>query len=166
MAAPMNGVSLATRIGMYVDTSAGTDGCHPWMGYKSGGYGRLRYRGKRVYVARIVLEASLGRKLRDGEITRHRCDNPPCCNPAHLLPGTDADNSGDAVARGRLVSGERHRLAKLTWDDVAEIRKLSSSLARGDRSALAKRFGVARQTIDSVVRGRSWKGVLCVWGSP
>jgi hypothetical protein len=38
------------------------------------------------------------------EVVRHSCDNPPCCNPAHLLGGTQEDNMGDMWSRGRQAS--------------------------------------------------------------
>lgn len=34
-------------------------------------------------------------------LVRHTCDNSTCCNPAHLEPGSPADNIADAVRRGR-----------------------------------------------------------------
>lgn len=31
----------------------------------------------------------------------HECDNPPCSNPYHLIPGTPAENLGEGAARRR-----------------------------------------------------------------
>lgn len=44
----------------------------------------------------------------DGLWILHHCDNPPCCNPAHLYAGTHAQNMRDMSERGRC--GSRRRL--------------------------------------------------------
>ncbi len=34
----------------------------------------------------------------------HKCDNPPCCNPAHLFLGTNSDNAADCAAKFRTAN--------------------------------------------------------------
>ena len=45
----------------------------------------------------------------EGRYICHTCDNPPCCNPAHLFVGTPSENVKDAVAKGRWRAGGRWR---------------------------------------------------------
>jgi len=88
----------------------------------------------------------------------HRCDNPPCVNPAHLLLGTVLTNNADIDIRGRRQIGEDRPASKLTEVSVTLARSLS---AGGETSiALAKRFGVSQATMHSAITGKTWKHVL------
>lgn len=84
----------------------------------------------------------------------HRCDNPPCVNPAHLFLGNDVDNSRDKVAKQRQARGERHGNAKLTADAVRAIVALKG---RSSPSVVAAEYGVSRQRIDQIWDGAGWR---------
>lgn len=85
-----------------VDTSAGEIGCWPWLGYKNArGYGQVRIEGRRLYPAYRFAWESVNGPMDKAFEARHTCDNPPCCNPLHIEPGTHADNLADMKARGR-----------------------------------------------------------------
>lgn len=56
---------------------------------------------QRKRLAKRALEGRLGRKLKPGEVTRHRCDVAGCVNPDHLEPGSTRDNLLDAFSRKR-----------------------------------------------------------------
>lgn len=139
----------------------GDDECWPWQGASvKFGYGHVYH--QNVYLGtsnRIALELSLGRSLGDGMFACHRCDNPPCCNPAHLFEGTARDNAMDAARKGRLRPpdnrGIRHGMAKLSEADVAEIRSLRK---RGVPALdIAERFGIKSfRYVYTIATGRAW----------
>ena len=95
----------------------------------------------------------------EGMVVRHSCDNPPCVNPEHLLLGTQADNMADKINRGRanVPHGERHTSAKLTADDVRDIRQF---LADGESCrSIGRAYGVSHQVVSDIKLGKSWRSV-------
>src|SRR5579872_910837 len=106
---------------------AGPDDCWLWMGWRNEqGYGRFQKDGKSYYAHRAIfqlanpgvikLEAPVDRYAFG--FLRHTCDNPPCCNPWHLLAGTQAENTQDKIKRGRMPDyyGDRGPRCKLTME--------------------------------------------------
>jgi hypothetical protein len=96
---------LAERFWAKVDV-AGPEDCWVWTAaLGSTGYGHLggnRRRAQPDYKAhRLSWELHHG-PIPEGLSVLHRCDNPPCVNPAHLFLGTQRDNVIDAVQKGRM----------------------------------------------------------------
>lgn len=91
-----------------------------------------------------------------GMVVCHRCDNPPCVNPAHLFLGTQRDNQMDKITKGRANTAHGRALphAKLDETSVRLIRARTDSAVK-----VAADFGVSPSVIDSVRHRRSWKHV-------
>lgn len=87
----------------------------------------------------------------------HHCDNPECARPEHLFVGTNQDNMSDAVTKGRFSSmaGEKAGNSKLTWDKVAEIRRMLKETSLFQRE-IAEMFGVHEHTISCIARNKTW----------
>jgi|SRR5690606_34599648 len=84
-----------------VDRSGGPDACHPWTAsVNESGYGYFRANG-RMHLAHRWAYSRFVAPLRDEEVVRHSCDNPPCQNLRHLLSGSVKDNVQDMLDRGR-----------------------------------------------------------------
>jgi hypothetical protein len=141
----------------------GPDECWPWIGgfggTRWGGkqYGVFRFEGRTVTAHRVSWIIEHG-PIPEGMRVLHECDNPPCVNPGDLFLGTQRDNIEDMVRKGRnaAVAGERHYRAKLTEEQVVEIRRLRKEHGIAYK-ALAHRFGVCQQTIGWIVTGGTWK---------
>ena len=142
-----------------VDRSGGPDACWPWKGSRPGRYGQYTRNHHRFLAHRRALALALGRELTPNELALHHCDNPPCCNPAHLYVGTQIDNIADMVRRGRHRSnpnrGEASGRAKLTEQ---QVRSIHAALVAGrTRQAIGSEMGVSPHTVWDIAKGRKWK---------
>ncbi len=115
-----------------------TTGCRIWIGVRNQeGYGRF---GQKL-AHRMAWERING-PIAPGLVIDHLCKNPACINLDHL----------DLVEQA--VNMRRGRNTKLTADIVKEIRASSETHA-----ALARRFGVASQTIRWARNGWTWQDI-------
>lgn len=148
----------AKRFNSFVDKSGD---CWVWTGCKDkDGYGFFRHQHKNLKAHRVA--AHLAGMAIDGLMVCHSCDNPSCCNPAHLFTGTNSDNQRDAVRKGRsdgwhglAFRGESHGKAKLSRLEVNIIR-LTYLPRVVTAPMLAAKFGVGESQIRKIVRGAQW----------
>ena len=138
------------------------DECWEYQGtLNHDGYGQITddYRRTRR-VHRLMYEACC-EPLASSQVVRHTCDNRSCCNPNHLVVGTQADNIHDCVARGRFPdrAGETNGRARLTQELVDDIRKIYSS-GMWSYGLLAQLFDTPRATIAHVIKGYTWPASL------
>lgn len=133
--------------------------CWVWTGYKNPrGYGIISAGGSPIQLLlahRVSWVLSRG-EIPNGMCVMHKCDNPPCVNPKHLVVGTQAENLDDMRKKGRdryrPLFGENNPRHRLTDRSVLSIRK--SALSHRELGIM---HGVARSTITAVKSGRTWE---------
>lgn len=119
------------RFNLRVDRSGGPDACWPWTGAKSkAGYGYFRVGGRKGVVMaahRYAKQQTQSEPLNPDLFACHECDNPPCCNPAHIFMATHSGNMQDAKSKGRLRYGTSGGRPLINVSRDAEIRASSLS---------------------------------------
>ena len=146
----------------------GPDDCWEWRrSIKSGGYGQLgdwrnilgprRFANPKPIRAHVLSWAIANERWPlSGEVVRHACDNPPCCNPRHLLIGSAADNVRDCRDRKRQrVWAARDARAVVLASEVARVTPQRAAILRALQRVpqptptdIAAEHGVSRQAIE------------------
>lgn len=124
-------------------------------------YGAFWLNRRHQPASRVAWELTNG-PMASGMFACHKCDNPGCCNPAHVFPGTNQENTADKVAKGRQVKGERVHTAKITEKDVLAIRAMrppGKKAPTGLPGAIAEKYGITKQYVSEIWSKKSWGGV-------
>jgi hypothetical protein len=129
--------------------------CWLWRGgHSSRGYGQMSFWPRHhEYAHRVAYLIAYGILI---DNSCHRCDYPPCCNPAHLFDGTQKENLADARDKGRL--NPRFIVNEAIVDEIRRIRPSGRvRLAPDDPRSLqtlAARFGLSESQVSMIVRGK------------
>lgn len=130
--------------------------CWEWTGSRMpSGYGRIAFNGRQEYTHRLAYELTNG-PIPDGMCVCHTCDNPPCCNPAHLWLGTMTDNIADRHAKGRTARHSRvfHGATKIPQSAVEEIRRLWST-GQYTKKEIGGLLGIPARTVCAIAENRT-----------
>ena len=93
-------MSLHDRLWARIKRTTDANACWSWTGSRlADGYGHMSYKGRLYRTHRLAYECVNG-PIPEALVIMHRCDNPPCCNPAHLITGTQRENARDVVLKG------------------------------------------------------------------
>jgi hypothetical protein len=145
-----------------------TDTCWLWTGQRlaPNAYGVIKSKNRRLLTHRYSWELHNG-PIPSGLYVCHHCDVKLCVNPAHLFIGTHRENMVDMWAKGLKLpmKAEEHPMAKLTWDDVNDIRRRYRSghgphqrVPKPDGAmSLALEFGITTATVKNILVGRLWR---------
>lgn len=133
------------------------ENCWEWTGTTNeSGYGILHFRGADYRATRVIWMSIYG-YIAEGLCILHKCDNRKCVNPSHLFLGTRQENTKDMLDKGRSAKGSHHSQAKLTENDVIEIRRLG--LSNLNQKEIAQRYGVRPTLISRILNHKIWKHI-------
>ena len=109
-------------------------GCWEWIySRQTAGYGQVRWGGRQVTTHRLAWTAWYG-PIPDGAHVLHKCDNPPCCNPCHLMIGDHSDNMADMGRKRRNWLSRKKDLGEAVPAPVVP----SQNRARGENVGTSK----------------------------
>ncbi len=140
-------------------------GCWEWTaatrvggnGARYGMFNMHNWEGNRCWLAhRIAYMIKSGENIPDGLLVRHKCNNPICVNPNHLILGTHQDNAEDAMEAGHVRRGEEHHGSKLTWGAVNDMRQMWLS-GKYTQLDIADKYRVGSNTVCRIVQNRWWR---------
>ena len=121
--------------------------------YSKDGYLNVSFLSKKNILPRLVIKSIFGKKINNKIVTRHICNNPWCINQEHLFYGTARDNEDDKIRNGS-VKGSKNSSAKLSEEQVKEIKRLLKTDIK--QTKIAEDFKVTKSMITRIKKNKAW----------
>lgn len=144
-------------------------GCWIWLGKSKSGaskkYGRIKVNGKNIPAHRFSWEIHNGKNVPEGLLVLHRCDNPECVNPDHLMIGTHQDNMNDMKSKGRQFTKQRgviRNTAKGTSNGnskLTEVQAISIFKDERPQRLIALDYGISQTVVHNIKSKKTWKHI-------
>ena len=134
------------------------NGCWIWNGIIKNQYPYISINHKDIAVHRYMYELHKGKIPKNHNVC-HSCDVPKCVNPEHLWVGTQIQNIQDMINKKRdyKIRGEKHHKAKVSLDQVIQIKKLLNK--NMPMTKIQKELNISYKTIQHIKHGTSWSHV-------
>ena len=131
--------------------------CLIWHKLMPNGYGYVTVDHVNKWTHRVAWEIMNG-QIQDSMVVCHHCDVKSCYRPSHLFAGSQADNISDKVRKNRQARGSLNGMAKLTEEQVLEIRRLY----RPGATTLAEvgaMFGFDKTLVYKIISRKTWRHI-------
>lgn len=145
MGAPQSESAVVERFWSKVERSD-PDACWNWVASKNrDGYGRFRW----LKVKKQAHHVSYYLQNRTWPTyLLHECDNPACCNPAHLKEGTHLENIRHRDSKGRGRS----------FKNTAVAPRVKQMIALGMRNRdISKALGIRNDAVSRIRHGQIYR---------
>ena len=139
----------------------GPDDCWIWQ-HRSDRYGVFSWNGREWGSHRfswaLANNHNLDLPIPTEKFVCHTCDTKLCCNPRHLYLGDHKANTIDAHQRDLFAKGENIPSAKLTEQQVLEIRSMPYG-RRGDNKRIQLKYNICRDQVRNIINRTHWKHI-------
>lgn len=125
--------------------------CIIWpFSFSKDGYGKVRLPGRSMRAPRAAYLLFYGNE--PNHLACHHCDNRKCINPLHIFDGSAAENTRDAISKGRWAQGAKNGSAKRAQTDPGRVFDLHRS---GETAtAIAKWLGISQPYVSRILNGK------------
>lgn len=127
------------------------------VGLDKDGYPRVKHQGRMWRLNRLIFTFVNG-AIPEGKVIGHKCNNKGCINPLHLYLTTSAENSTQAKLDGLYKTGVESGRAKLSEEEVKELRRLYYE-ETVSQDKLARKYKLSQSTVSAIVRNETYKHI-------
>ena len=120
---------------------------------KRSGYGRFWLKNRYINAHKFAYIVTFG-QIEKNTCVCHTCDNPSCCNPYHLFPGSYSDNNKDRAIKNRSACGIKQGSSVISDDNLTLIiKRLDIGYYQNTRDAV-KNFNINQRHLHHILTGR------------